>query len=165
MLPPKSVIVAVILFGMLTWLAVQRHNLVLSKIGVRLAQTQELELEQRIATATATKEAERRAVRDAKEAAWAQLARLKEAEEDLARIDPEARWAVPVADGPRWDDRSPYVWLSKTTLTTLPGSPFTDRAEDCRLYSWAQPSENLGGKVKSEASPPRFSTGLQCAAR
>ena len=129
MVPRKSIIVVMIASVTATWLAVQRHNLFLSTGSLGRAETEAVELEQRIAAATTAKDAARRAAREMKEESWTKLAKLKNAEEELARIDPEAYWADPPAGEPQWDDRSPYVWLTKTTLTTLPGSPFTDRAE------------------------------------
>jgi hypothetical protein len=50
-------------------------------------------------------------------------------EEQLARTDPETRWAVPPATQPDWNPESPYVWLRKDKLRQLPVSVFMDNGE------------------------------------
>jgi type II secretory pathway component PulM len=50
-------------------------------------------------------------------------------EEQLAKTDPEARWAVPPATQPDWNAESPYVWLRKDKLPRLPVSVFMEDGE------------------------------------
>ncbi len=50
-------------------------------------------------------------------------------EQQLAKIDPEIRWALPPTTLPDWNAESPYVWLRKDMLPRLPVSVFTDTGE------------------------------------
>jgi hypothetical protein len=44
-------------------------------------------------------------------------------EKALAKSDPESRWASPPEGEQRWNPESPYIWLSRDALQTLPLSP------------------------------------------
>jgi hypothetical protein len=54
------------------------------------------------------------------------IVEVAKAEKELARIDPESRWANPPATSPEWNPDSPFVWLHKDILPRLPVSPFTE---------------------------------------
>ena len=44
-------------------------------------------------------------------------------ENALTKSDPESRWASPPEGEQRWNPESPYIWLSRDALQTLPLSP------------------------------------------
>lgn len=50
-------------------------------------------------------------------------------EEQMAKTDPESRWAVPPATQPDWNPESPYVWLRKDKLPHLPVNVFLENGE------------------------------------
>ena len=128
-LPRKSVIVLMTLSVALTCLALRSQRLSASRRTLAETESQKLELERRIAEVAAARDATRQELHDQRRSLEETQAAVAKAERELARVAPEARWANPPANVPEWDNDSPYVWLDKKILATLPGSPFTDRAE------------------------------------
>jgi hypothetical protein len=47
----------------------------------------------------------------------------------VATNDPASLWVDPPSELPAWISESPYVWLSKETLSRLPITPFSDGGE------------------------------------
>jgi len=129
MLPRKSVIVLVMTSLVLTCLLLRQQGLTQSGRVLSDAQRQNGELQKLIANVTASRDSLGQELRNERRAIEEKQTALVKAEQELARVDPDARWANPPANGPEWDDRSPYVWVNKKTFPMLPGSPFTDNAE------------------------------------
>ena len=129
MLPRKSLIVLLMSLGSLTCLALWQQKLTASNRALVEIQKQNVEFQRRLAEATATRDSTRQQLRDQRKNLEQKQAALAKAEQELARVAPETRWASPPANVPEWDDSSPYVWLNKSMLAILPGGPFTDRAD------------------------------------
>jgi len=57
--------------------------------------------------------------------ARATRAAIARAEANRTASDPESRWASPPLALPEWNPASPYLWIEKDILTTIPMQPFT----------------------------------------
>ena len=52
------------------------------------------------------------------------LASVAKAEQQLASVNPEAKWSLPPSVWPEWNSGSPYVWLRKEMLPMFPVPAF-----------------------------------------
>lgn len=108
---------------------VRQRGLARARLAVAEAQVQVLRLQEQIAAAELAAKAKRQQTKDQKMSRNELLSQIASAEQELAKIDPDSRWATPPANGPEWNEESPYVWLRKAMLSRLPVQPFNDEAE------------------------------------
>jgi hypothetical protein len=55
------------------------------------------------------------------------LGSFQQAQLNLDQSHPESRWASPPPILPRWEQPSPFIWIEKKALTSLPIPTFSDR--------------------------------------
>ncbi len=123
-----ALVLLIVLAGLGVWMVQQAR---LNRLRSALAQThsQQLRLGERTDALMAelgSAHAELLAAKASRTRADADVAAL---EQQLAKIDPEIRWALPPTTLPDWNAESPYVWLRKDMLPRLPVSVFTDTGE------------------------------------
>jgi len=129
MLPRKTTLVLLILLAALAVWIPQQRRLARARLDVAAAEAQRVKLNERIASTTAGLESVRRELRAQQSNRAVTLAAVAKAEQELARVDPESRWADPPATLPGWNAESPYVWLRKEMLPKVQVSAFNDKGE------------------------------------
>ena len=125
----KTTLVLLVLLAALALWIPQQSRLVQARLAVEEAEAQRVKLDERTAAATAALESSRQELRAQESNRAEVLAAVAKGEEELARVDPESRWLAPPATLPDWRAESPYVWLRKEILPTLPVQVFTQSVE------------------------------------
>ena len=123
----KIALIALILLSALALWIVQRANIGHLQAALVQAHAQQVQLDQRTGALNADLESARADLRLAHANRTRVETDVTAAEEQLARTDPDTRWAVPPASLPEWKAESPYVWLRKDMLPRLPVNVFTEQ--------------------------------------
>jgi hypothetical protein len=110
------------------WIPLQRKHLQLRREIAR-AETRRAEVEQQNTELTGKTESLQKELTSAKTACQRTVVEMAKASSELAKVHPDALWAVPPITVPDWNNESPYVWLRKETIPKLPAAVFTDAGE------------------------------------
>src|SRR5216117_3845429 len=95
MLARKTTLILLVLLAALAMWIPQQRRLAQARLDLAEAEAQRIRLDGRIATATAALESVRRELRAQHSNRAGTLAAVAKAEQELARVDPQSRWAEP----------------------------------------------------------------------
>jgi hypothetical protein len=120
-----SALVALLIFATATLVWLTRDQAMEAKRQPLAAARARLEeLTSRSEASRAVIEEVRSELAAAREKQLGTLVKVKHAEQDLERPQRDDKWSEAPPSGPEWKRESPYVWLSKATLSGLSSNPF-----------------------------------------
>ncbi|MDB6017250.1 MAG: hypothetical protein JWR19_1739 [Pedosphaera sp.] len=129
LLPRKTILIALVLLAALGVGIPQQMKLNQELRALAEARGERIDLDARVAAATAALAGVREELRAEKGSRKQVMGAVAEAEQAMVKVSPESRWAVAPANLPDWNAESPYVWLRKEMLPKLPVEVFTKNGE------------------------------------
>ena len=121
----KTVLVSLIFLGAISLWVPRQLRLAEARETLAKTSSQKISCDERMTYAVAELEKSQRELA-------AETARRIQAQSDvakveqaLAKVDPDSFWSQPPASLPEWNVDSPFIWLRKEVLPTLPISAFT----------------------------------------
>jgi hypothetical protein len=127
--PSKHLVFLLSVVAGVAFMSLRQQALARAHLALAALQQQAAQVEAQRVAAEAALDTARQESLEQKSSRTRLSTSIARAEQELARINPDSLWAMPPENLPEWNDQSPYVWLRKATLTTLPIQPFSDEAE------------------------------------
>ncbi|MDB6029625.1 MAG: hypothetical protein JWM68_5848 [Verrucomicrobiales bacterium] len=123
-LPRKSILVLVILSIATTVWVVRQRSIIETRRRLEQTRMQLASATNRVAAAESELDVLHQQSREEERTRDTTLAKVTEAQRQLTKVFPDARWAKPPEDLPVWLEESPYIWMQKDKLPGFPVEPF-----------------------------------------